>query len=76
MSFTIKPKKKPRWIREKIAWLLVRLARKIYPKSEAVNAFFYEQIMRSMITGTNMVKCGWKEDEVYKNWPDKEVSHA
>ena len=34
------PKDKPTKIREWIAWFLVKLAKKIYPDSEAVNSFY------------------------------------
>jgi len=50
------PKDKPTKIREWIAWFLVKLAKKIYPDSEAVNSFYVGIMHDYLIKGEAVVK--------------------
>lgn len=54
--FNIIPKKKVKGIREWIAFKLVRLAKKIYPKSEEVKSFFTELMIDYFIKGEYVYK--------------------
>ena len=50
------PKNKPTKMREWVAWLLVKLAKKIYPDSEAVNSFYLGIMNDYLITGQAVVR--------------------
>ncbi len=60
-------KSKPKQFREWVAMLLVRLAQRIYPKSEAVTAFYVSMLHEQMIYGSAIVK----HDDVYTSYPNK-----
>ena len=50
------PKNKPTKMREWVAWLLVKLAKKIYPDSEAGNSFYLGIMNDYLITGQAVVR--------------------
>ena len=57
-------KRKPTKIREWIAWWLVKLAKKIYPDSEAVISFYMGIMHDYLINGKAIVKI--QPDEIFQ----------
>jgi len=49
MKIKVVSKKKVTGFRERIAWLLVWMARRIYPDSEEVKAFMVEKAMTELL---------------------------
>ncbi len=56
--FNIEPKSKQKWFetRRWIAYILVRLAKRIYPESPEVTSFLYKAMIEQMICGSVVIK--------------------